>query len=144
MLTTDLISQQGRRSGVREPLTVLFVDNNHEVRQWAKTCLSSAGYEVLLAADGFEGLGAVVQSCPDAVFVDTMMTRLDGYQMCALIKSNSDYQHIPVIMLSSKDGRFDRERALLVGCDAHVSKPCRAEDLAAALKPGHHNQTRPQ
>lgn len=119
---------------------VLFVDESHAVRQSAKACLDNAGCSVELAADGYEALASVVQSTPDIVFADIIMPRLDGYQMCALLKSNSDYEHIPVIMMTSKDGWFDRERALLVGSDAHVSKPFTVEALATALKLAHRNR----
>lgn len=140
MLTTDSESTLTEVPTRQAICKVLFVDESHAVRQSAKACLDSAGCSVELAADGYEALAIVVQSPPDIVFADIMMPRLDGYQMCALLKSNADYEHIPVIMLSGKDGWFDRERALLVGSDAHVSKPFTVEALATALKLAHRNR----
>ncbi len=112
---------------------VLFVDDSASIRQSAQKSLEAAGYSVMLAADGFEALAQVGQWRPDVVLADIMMPRLDGYQMCALLKSNSDYQDIPVIMLSSKGGLFDEERACLVGSNTHVAKPFSAQALTAAL-----------
>lgn len=114
-------------------LKVLFVDDSAIIRQSAKSVLQQAGYSVMLAEDGFQALSQVVQWHPDVVLADISMPRLDGYQMCALIKSNADYQGIPVIMLSGKDGQFDQERACLVGSDSHVAKPFSAQALTAAL-----------
>lgn len=114
-------------------LKVLFVDDSATIRQSAQLVLEQAGYSVMLAEDGFQALSQVVQWHPDVVLADIAMPRLDGYQLCALIKSNADYQGIPVIMLSGKDGQFDEERACLVGSDNHVAKPFSAQALTAAL-----------
>ena len=114
-------------------LRVLFVDDSATIRHSAQGVLEAAGHSVMLAADGFQALSHVVQWRPDVVLADITMPRLDGYQMCALIKSNADYQDIPVIMLSGKDGLFDEERACLVGSDNHVAKPFNVQALRAAL-----------
>lgn len=121
-------------SGETGALRVLFVDDSATIRQSAQRVLEEAGYSVMLAADGFQALAHVVQWHPDVVLADIAMPRLDGYQMCALIKSNADYQGIPVIMLSGKDGQFDKERACLVGSDSHVAKPFSTQALTAALE----------
>ena len=128
-------SQPGksRVSGKTTALRVLFVDDSATIRHSAQRVLEEAGYSVMLAADGFQALSQVVQWRPDVVLADISMPRLDGYQMCALIKSNADYKDIPVIMLSGKDGLFDEERASLVGSDSHVAKPFNIQALTAAL-----------
>lgn len=89
---------------------------------------------VLTAADGYEALAKVVEHRPSVVFVDIMMPRLDGYQTCALIKNNADFRDIPVIMLSSEEKLFDKERAEMVGSDAHLTKPFTAQSLADAVR----------
>ena len=114
-------------------LKVLFVDDNPAICQCAQQFLERAGYSVMLAGDGFQALSKVVQWQPDIVLADIAIPRLDGYQMCALIKSNSDFQHILVIMLSGKKGQFDEERASLVGSDSHVAKPFSAKMLTSML-----------
>lgn len=114
-------------------LKVLFVDDNPEICQCAQQFLERAGYSVMLAGDGFQALSKVVQWQPDIVLADIAMPRLDGYQMCALIKSHSDFKHILVIMLSGKKGQFDEERASLVGSDSHVAKPFSAKSLTNML-----------
>lgn len=117
-------------------ITVLLVDDSKTIRRSASNFLSTAGYNVVTAVDGFEALAKVVEHKPAIIFADIMMPRLDGYQTCALIKNNADYRDIPIIMLSSKDGLFDKARARVVGSDAHLSKPFTAETLTAAVS--HH------
>ncbi len=114
--------------------TVLLVDDSKTVRQSARGYLESEGYRVITAADGFEALALVVEHRPALVLADIMMPRLDGYQTCALIKNNADYRQIPVVMLSSKDGLFDKARGRVVGSDAHLSKPFTAESLKAVVR----------
>ena len=95
---------------------------------------TKAGYEVVTAQDGFEALAVLARSTPALVFIDIMMPRLDGYQACALIKGNPQFAKIPVIMLSSKDGLFDRARGRLVGSDQYLTKPFTREELLAAVE----------
>lgn len=114
-------------------ITVLLVDDSKTIRRSASSFLSEAGCSVVTAVDGFEALAKVVEHRPTLVLADIMMPRLDGYQTCALIKNNADYRDIPVVMLSSKDGLFDRARARVVGSDAHLAKPFTAKSLTAAV-----------
>jgi twitching motility two-component system response regulator PilG len=114
--------------------TVLVVDDSKTVRQSASGFLAEQGYTVVTACDGFEALAKIVDCQPDLVFADIVMPRLDGYQTCALVKNNADYRHIPVIMLSSKDGLFDRARGRVVGADAHLSKPFSRDMLVATVE----------
>ncbi len=109
--------------------TVLVVDDSKTVRRSAAAYLEQHGLNVITANDGFEALAMVVEHQPAIVFADIVMPRLDGYQTCALIKNNADYQHIPVVMLSSKDGLFDRARGRVVGADAHLAKPFDADQI---------------
>ena len=115
-------------------ITVLLVDDSSTIRRSARACLESEGYTVITAVDGFDALAKVVEHRPSLVFADIMMPRLDGYQTCALIKNNADYRDIPVIMLSSRDGLFDKARARVVGSDDHLSKPFTAQTLADAVR----------
>lgn len=115
-------------------ITVLLVDDSQTIRSSAASFLNDAGYSVVTAVDGFEALAKVVEHRPAMVFADIMMPRLDGYQTCALIKNNADYRDIPVVMLSSKDGLFDKARARIVGSNAHLSKPFTAQTLTEAVQ----------
>jgi len=115
-------------------VTVLVIDDSKTVRQSAASLLTEAGWSVVTANDGFEALAIVVDRQPDIVFADIMMPRLDGYQTCALIKNNSEYRDIPVLMLSSRDGVFDRARGRIVGSDEHLSKPFTRETLLDAVR----------
>lgn len=113
---------------------VLVIDDSKTIRRTAETLLTKAGYEVQTAEDGFEALGKVLEFRPDLVFLDIMMPRLDGYHTCALIKGNANLRHIPVVMLSSKDGLFDRAKGRLVGAELYLSKPFTGEELLQAVQ----------
>ncbi|WP_132975751.1 response regulator [Thiobaca trueperi] len=113
---------------------ILVIDDSKTIRRTAESLLLKAGCEVCVAEDGFEALGKVVTFKPDLVFVDIMMPRLDGYHTCALIKSNPALRQTPVVMLSSKDGLFDRAKGKLVGAQLYLSKPFTGEELLEAVR----------
>lgn len=115
-------------------IKVLVVDDSQTIRRSAETLLTREGYTVVTAGDGFEALAKVADHEPDLIFLDIMMPRLDGYQACALIKANPRYASTPVIMLSSKDGLFDRARGRIVGCDEYLTKPFTRDELIGAVK----------
>lgn len=104
-------------------IRVLVIDDSTTIRRSAEVFLKQAGFEVVLAEDGFDALSKITDFHPQVIFVDVMMPRLDGYQTCALIKQNPHYQSTPVIMLSSKDGVFDKARGRLAGSDRYLTKP---------------------
>lgn len=112
---------------------VLIIDDSNTIRRSAELFLRQAGYEVILAEDGFDALSKISDHQPSIIFVDVMMPRLDGYQTCALIKQNPVYRSTPVIMLSSKDGLFDRARGRLAGSDRYLTKPFNKEGLVSAV-----------
>ena len=112
---------------------VLIIDDSNTIRRSAELFLRQAGYEVILAEDGFDALSKISDHQPSIIFVDVMMPRLDGYQTCALIKQNPVYRSTPVIMLSSKDGLFDRARGRLAGSDRYLTKPFNKDGLVRAV-----------
>jgi len=113
---------------------VMVIDDSKTIRRTAEKLLKNAGCEVITAVDGFEALSKIMDTKPDLVFVDIMMPRLDGYQTCALIKNNEAYKHVPVIMLSSKDGLFDRARGRIVGSDQYLTKPFTRDELLEVIQ----------
>jgi twitching motility two-component system response regulator PilG len=115
-------------------LKVMVIDDSKTIRRTAETLLKKSGCDVLTAVDGFEALSIIADNHPDLVFVDIMMPRLDGYQTCALIKHNEMYRDIPVIMLSSKDGLFDRARGRIVGSEQYLTKPFTKDELLDAIR----------
>jgi twitching motility two-component system response regulator PilG len=117
----------------RAAVKVLIIDDSNTIRRSAEMFLRQAGYEVILAEDGFDALSKISDHHPRVIFVDVMMPRLDGYQTCALIKQNPPYRNTPVIMLSSKDGLFDRARGRLAGSDRYLTKPFNKEGLVQAV-----------
>jgi twitching motility two-component system response regulator PilG len=117
-----------------EGIKVVVIDDSKTIRRTAETLLKKAGCEVITATDGFESLSRVMEHQPNIIFVDIMMPRLDGYQTCALIKNNPAFKKIPVVMLSSKDGLFERARSRIVGAEHYMTKPFTREELLNTIK----------
>ncbi|OOZ41924.1 pilus assembly protein PilG [Solemya pervernicosa gill symbiont] len=113
---------------------VMVIDDSKTIRRTAETLLKKEGCEVITATDGFEALAKIADSRPDIIFVDIMMPRLDGYQTCALIKNNNAFKGTPVIMLSSKDGLFDKARGKIVGSEQYLTKPFTKNELLDAIR----------
>ena len=117
-------------SGVK----VLVIDDSNTIRRSAEIFLKQGGYQVLLAEDGFDALSKVNDHEPDLIFCDILMPRLDGYQTCAIIKRNAKFANTPVIMLSSKDGLFDKARGRMVGSQDYLTKPFTKDQLLQAVE----------
>lgn len=113
---------------------VLVVDDSNTIRRSAEIFLKQGGHEVLLAEDGFDALAKINDYLPDLVFCDILMPRLDGYQTCAIIKRNARFASIPVVMLSSKDGVFDKARGRMVGSQEYLTKPFTKDQLLQAVQ----------
>jgi twitching motility two-component system response regulator PilG len=112
---------------------VLVIDDSNTIRRSAEIFLRQGGHEVLLAEDGFDALSKVNDHEPDLIFCDILMPRLDGYQTCAIIKRNPRFSRVPVIMLSSKDGLFDKARGRLAGSEEYLTKPFTRDQLLRAV-----------
>ena len=121
-------------SGSLDGLRVMVIDDSRTIRRTAETLLKREGCEVVTANDGFEALAKIADQHPHIIFVDIMMPRLDGYQTCALIKNNQVFKTTPVIMLSSKDGLFDKARGRIVGSEQYLTKPFTREELLDAIR----------
>jgi twitching motility two-component system response regulator PilG len=122
-------------SGAAPPgAKVLVIDDSNTIRRSAEIFLRQGGHEVLLAEDGFDALAKVNDHDPELIFCDILMPRLDGYQTCAIIKRNPRFAHVPVIMLSSKDGLFDKARGRMVGSEEYLTKPFTKEQLLRAVE----------
>ena len=115
-------------------LKVMVIDDSKTIRRTAETLLKKEGCDVVTATDGFEALAKISDQQPNIIFVDIMMPRLDGYQTCALIKNNQMFKSTPVIMLSSKDGLFDKARGRIVGSEQYLTKPFTREELLGAIR----------
>ena len=124
------VTSKARLAGLK----VLVIDDSKTIRRTAETLLTKEGCEVHTAIDGFDALAKLADHPPDIVFVDIMMPRLDGYQTCSLIKHNTAFRAIPVIMLSSKDVLFDRARGRIVGSEHYLTKPFTREELLGAIE----------
>ena len=120
--------------GAPSAAKVLVIDDSNTIRRSAEIFLRQGGYEVVLAEDGFDALAKVNDHDPHLIFCDILMPRLDGYQTCAIIKRNPRFAHVPVIMLSSKDGLFDKARGRMVGSEEYLTKPFTKEQLLRAVE----------
>ena len=118
----------------RTAMRVLVIDDSNTIRRSAEIFLKQGGCEVVLAEDGFDALAKVSDHRPDLIFCDILMPRLDGYQTCAIIKRNPQFASVPVIMLSSKDGLFDKERGSMVGSEDYLTKPFTKDQLLQAVQ----------
>ena len=115
-------------------IKVMVIDDSNTIRRSAEIFLKQAGCEIILAEDGFDALAKITDRQPDIIFVDVMMPRLDGYQTCSLIKKNSRFKTTPVIMLSSKDGLFDKARGRIVGSNEYLTKPFTKDSLLSTVQ----------
>jgi twitching motility two-component system response regulator PilG len=125
----------GATGATRDPQVtrVLVIDDSNTIRRSAEIFLKQGGCEVVLAEDGFDALAKVSDHRPDLIFCDILMPRLDGYQTCAIIKRNPEFAGVPVIMLSSKDGLFDKARGRMVGSQDYLTKPFTKDQLLQAV-----------
>ena len=128
------MTHEDGRTGSLNGLRVMVIDDSKTIRRTAETLLAKEGAEVTTAVDGFEALAKIAETEPQIIFVDIMMPRLDGYQTCTLIKNNPRFRDTPVIMLSSKDGLFDKARGRIVGSEQYVTKPFTREELLDAVR----------
>src|SRR5215831_665438 len=127
---------EGQTAGVESPgpVKVLVIDDSNTIRRSAEIFLKQGGHEVLLAEDGFDALSKVNDHKHHLIFCDILMPRLDGYQTCAIIKRNSQFSKVPVVMLSSKDGVFDKARGRMVGSQDYLTKPFTKDQLLHAVQ----------
>jgi twitching motility two-component system response regulator PilG len=115
-------------------IKVMVIDDSTTICRSAELFLSNAGYEVVKVGDGFEALSKIIEEEPDLVFIDVLMPKLDGLQTCQIIKKNSDFQDMPIIFLSSKDGEFDKARGFMVGAADYLTKPFTKDKIINMVK----------
>jgi twitching motility two-component system response regulator PilG len=118
----------------KQGLKIMVIDDSSTIRRSAEIFLGQAGYQVILAEDGFDALAKINDYHPNLIFCDILMPRLDGYQTCALIKKSAKFRETPVIMLSSKDGLFDRARGSIVGSNEYLTKPFTKDSLLKTVR----------
>ena len=124
-----MVASQGQADS-----TILVIDDSSTIRRSAEIFLSQAAYRVILAEDGFEALAKIIDHAPALIFCDILMPRLDGYQTCSLIRHSQQFHATPVVMLSSKDGLFDRARGMLAGANAYLTKPFTKDSLLKTVR----------
>ena len=115
-------------------IKVLVIDDSNTIRRSAEIFLKQGGHEVLLSEDGFDALSKVNDYLPDLIFCDILMPRLDGYQTCAIIKRNARFSNVPIVMLSSKDGVFDKARGRMAGSQEYLTKPFTKDQLLQTVE----------
>jgi twitching motility two-component system response regulator PilG len=133
-LNVGVFVEDSAGKGALNGLRVVVIDDSKTIRRTAETLLKKEGCDVVTAIDGFEALSKIADHQPHIIFVDIMMPRLDGYDTCALIKNNPAYKATPVIMLSSRDGLFDKARGRIVGAEQYLTKPFTRDELLGAIR----------
>ena len=128
------MSESTMEGTTNDTVKVLVIDDSKTIRRSAENLLTKEGYDVITATDGFDALAKIADARPEIIFVDIMMPRLDGYQTCALIKNNSEFKTTPVVMLSSKDGLFDKAKGRIVGSDQYITKPFSRDELLGTIQ----------
>jgi len=132
----QVAGQEGKSadaSNQRASFKIMVIDDSKTIRSTAESLLEKEGYQVYSATDGFEALSLIADYKPDLIFLDVMMPRLDGYQTCALLKHHQVFRYTPIVMLSSKDGLFDRARGRVVGSDNYMTKPFTKNELLKVI-----------
>ncbi len=112
-----------------DSMPIMVIDDSNTIRRSAEIFLGQAGHRVVLAEDGFDALAKLAEAKPLLIFCDILMPRLDGYQFCALVRHSTPFHATPIVMLTSKDGLFDRARGSLVGCTDYLTKPFTKDSL---------------
>jgi twitching motility two-component system response regulator PilG len=128
------VTKEEQRQVSTTGLKVLVIDDSNTIRRSAEIFLKQGGHDVLLAEDGFDALAKVNDYQPNLIFCDILMPRLDGYQTCAIIKRNARFASVPVVMLSSKDGVFDKARGRMVGSQEYLTKPFTKDQLLQTVQ----------
>jgi len=126
-------SFSGRDREVNEPV-VLVVDDSPTVRAIVQRTLQQEHLQVVTAADGLSALGAAADTYPNLILLDIMLPRMDGYAICHILRQHREFRQTPILMLSGKDGVFDRLRGRLAGATAYISKPFDPAELVATVK----------
>ena len=119
---------------MKNKIKVMVIDDSNTIRRSAKLFLASAGYEVIEVEDGFDALSKIMEELPDLVFIDVLMPNLDGLQTCQIIKRNSMFKELPIIILSSKDGEFDKAKGLMMGANDYLIKPFTKDSIIKVVK----------
>ncbi|MBN9658115.1 MAG: response regulator [Acidobacteria bacterium] len=119
---------------LRNRRLILAVDDSTTVRKIVAVTLERYGYRVLTAMDGMQALAKLDEQRPDLILLDITMPRMDGYQVCKTIKQNAYTKPIPVVMLSGKDGFFDKVKGKLAGATDYLTKPFQEEALVKAVE----------
>ncbi len=114
--------------------TILVVDDSATVRKLISSKLEKSGHQVICAVDGVEAMATIETMVPDLVLLDIAMPRMDGYQVCKLMRSNEALKDVPVVMISGKDGFFDKVRGRMAGTTGYITKPFGPETLMKALE----------
>lgn len=114
-------------------MKVMVIDDSNTIRRTAEALLKKTGCTVITAEDGFDALAKIATQQPNVIFIDVMMPRLDGYETCSIIRSNSNFEHIPIILLSSKSSFCDKARGTVVGANSYLTKPFSRDELLEAI-----------
>ncbi len=112
---------------------IFIVDDSPTVRKLISGKLEKCGHEAICAVDGMDALAKINEVIPDLILLDITMPRMDGYQVCKLIRGNDATKDVPVVMISGKDGFFDKVRGRMAGTSNYITKPFGPETLMKTI-----------
>lgn len=110
-------------------MKVMIIDDSNTIRRTAESLLNKMGCEVITAEDGYDALAKIVAVKPDIIFMDVMMPKLNGYETCSIIRSNEEFNNIPVVLLSSKSSFCDKAKGVVVGANSYLTKPFSKDEI---------------
>lgn len=113
---------------------ILLIEDEKDLIETVSLRLEAAGYEVISASDGLEGLGKARKEKPDLIILDLMLPKMDGYKVCGLLKADTRYNGIPVIMLTARAQELDRKMGEEVCVDAYITKPFEPQGLLKEIQ----------
>ena len=113
---------------------ILVVDDEPDIITVLKGRLVSAGYDVVTAADGREALDTVRQAAPDLIILDLMLPKVNGYEVCTMLKQDARHQIIPIILFTALTQEKDKQLAAQCGADAYVCKPFKGQELLERIR----------
>ena len=113
---------------------ILLVDDEPHIVIMVENRIKQAGYEIITASDGQQGLEKARKEKPDLIILDVMLPKLDGYKVCRMLKFDEKYKHIPIIMFTARAQEADRKMGEEVGADGYITKPFEPQVLLAKIK----------
>jgi chemosensory pili system protein ChpA (sensor histidine kinase/response regulator) len=132
---TDAINLERELADIQNsPVTAMVVDDSITMRKASGNLLKRLGFEVMTARDGIDALSQLHEHKPDIILLDVEMPRMDGFEFASIVRNDSNFRYLPIIMITSRTGQKHRDRAMEIGVNAYLGKPYQEEELIAEMQ----------